>query len=72
MFIDHSPDRPVRHLKWRLRLLSLGGVCAVAGLYLGSRAVIWVAIAILIAGFLLRFLPGPDERSAENPEEGSG
>jgi hypothetical protein len=71
MFVDHSPDRPVRHLKWRLRLLSLGGVSAVAGLYLASRAVIWVAIAFLFAGFLLRFLPGPDERYAQDPEERS-
>jgi hypothetical protein len=72
MFVDHSPDRPVRHLKWRLRLVSLGGAVAVAGIYLESRALVWVAIAVLVAGFSLRFVPGPDQRSERNSDRDAG
>ena len=70
MFLDHSPGRPVRHLKWRLRLLSVGAAVAVVGIYLDSHLVVWIAMAFLVASFLLRFLPGEDEspRREDAPE----
>jgi hypothetical protein len=71
MFLDHSPDRPVRHLKWRLRLLSIGAAVAVVGIYLDSDLVVWIAMAFLLAGFLFRFLPGEDRSSRrEDASEG--
>ena len=63
MFIDHSPNRPVRHLKWRLRLVAVGAVCAVVGIYLDSRPIVWVAIAFLVAAFVVRLLPDRESGS---------
>jgi hypothetical protein len=57
VFIDRRPERPVRHLEWRVRFMGAGALLAVLGIYYEARWLIWGAIAALVAGFLIRFLP---------------
>lgn len=64
---DRSPDRPVRHLEWRLRLFGVAAILALVGMYFGESWVIWVAMGVLVAGLLVRFLP---ERGGDGEGEG--
>lgn len=59
MKVDRDPARPVRHLEWRVRLLGVGAVLALAGMAMERTWMVNVAIAVLAVGFLLRFVPGP-------------
>ena len=61
VFIDRSPERPVRFLEWRVRLFGAGAILAVAGMAAEMGWLIWIAIVVLLVGFLLRFVPVPDE-----------
>lgn len=61
VFVDRDPDREVKHLAWRVRLFGAGAILGVLGIYLDARWLIWVAIAVLVVGFFLRFVPGPGE-----------
>ena len=58
MFIDHRRDRPRRHLEWRIRLMGAGALLALVGMYFQARWMVWIAIAVLTFGFLLRFAGG--------------
>lgn len=66
------PDRdnrgPDRWLEVKLALFMLGAVVGVAGMYFGSTPTIYVAIAILVIGFLLRFAPRGDTPGDDAPE----
>jgi hypothetical protein len=61
MLIDRRRERPVRHLEWRVRLFGAGAIMAIVGIATEQNWLINVAIAVLAAGVLLRFLPGPKE-----------
>jgi len=67
MWLDRG-RRAGRYLEWKVRLFSVAAVVALAGIYLESRWVTGLAIAILAAGALLRFLPS----EAADPEEAEG
>lgn len=67
-----SPDRPVRHLRWRLRLFAAAAVLALAGMYFDDGWLIWAAMAVLVAGLLVRFVPTQDERDGAREGEGGG
>jgi hypothetical protein len=54
---DRSSEREIKHLEWRVRIFSIGAVIAVFGLYYDNVWVIWAALAVLLTGFLVRFLP---------------
>ncbi len=57
LFLDRSsPERP--HLEWKVRIFLAGAVLGVAGIYLDERWLTGAGIAVLLAGVLLRFLPG--------------
>jgi hypothetical protein len=60
MLVDRDPDREVKHLEWRIRIFGGGAILALVGLYFEAGWMIWVAIGVLVAGFLLRFLPRRD------------
>ena len=45
------------HLEWRIRLFGVGAIVGLAGMYARIRWMIWIALAVLVVGFLLRFLP---------------
>lgn len=61
MKVDRDPGRPVRHLEWRVRLMGVGAVLALAGMAMERAWMVNVAIAILAVGFFLRFIPGPHD-----------
>lgn len=69
MKIDRSPDRPVRHLVWRARLLALGAILGLTGMATERDWIINVAIAVLVGGFALRYWPS-DEGSDDEGEGG--
>lgn len=58
MKVDRDPARPIRHLEWRVRLLGVGAVLALAGMYFDYGWMVNVAIGVLLISFVLRFLPG--------------
>jgi len=68
---DRSPERAVTRLGWRLRIFATGAVLAGVGIYLNQSWPIWVAIAVLLGGMAMRFLPsGREERDPpSDPEE---
>jgi hypothetical protein len=59
MLIDRRRDRPVRHLELRVALFGAGAILAVVGMATERSWLIDVAIAVLLVGVLIRFLPGP-------------
>jgi len=73
MFIDHhrKADR-YPWLQWKVRLFLLGACLAIVGMSLALQWLVAVAMAILLAAFLIRLLPGgkgEDER--QEPESGT-
>lgn len=71
MRVDRSRDRPVRHLEWRVRLLGVGAVLAVAGMVLDNAWMVNAAIGVLLVTFALRFIgraEGPDDAEGEPRE----
>lgn len=59
LFIDRS-RKAHRYpwLEWKVRLFTIGACLAVGGIVLEQDWLVRVAIAILVVGLLLRFLPG--------------
>jgi hypothetical protein len=70
MFIRHRRDASGRdpYLMMRLRLLSIGAGLALGGLFLDLSILMWGALAVLIAGFALRFISGRDAGDADGDE----
>jgi uncharacterized membrane protein YccC len=60
MLLDRT-KRADRYLEWKVRLFVVAAVFALAGIYTENRWLTGVAIALLLAGFLLRFLPSDTE-----------
>ncbi len=52
-------------LEWKVRFFVIGAGLAVVGMAMDVQWVVGVAIVILFAGFLVRFLPGGKGESAE-------
>lgn len=69
MLIDRSRRGPVRHFEWRVRLFGAGAILALAGMYAEQSWMIDVAIAVLLLGVLLRFLPGQREDGEHEENE---
>ena len=59
--IDRRRDRPVRHLEVRVALFGAGAILALVGMATEQSWLINVAIAVLIVGVVVRFLPGPKQ-----------
>jgi hypothetical protein len=74
MKVDRSRERPVRHLEWRVRLLGVGAILALAGIYFDSSWMVNGAIVILLIGFALRFAPdrGAARESMDDDGEEAG
>jgi hypothetical protein len=70
LFFDRS-RRAGRFLEWKVRLFTLGAVLAVVGMATNQGWMTWLAIAVLVAGMMLRFLPGGVE-AAEDEGENAG
>lgn len=61
-------------LEWKVGIFAVGAVLGLAGIFLDERWLSGVAIAVLAAGALLRFLPGArsPEAEGENGDEVGG
>ena len=60
------------HLAWKVRLFFLGAALALVGMVMDSSWLIGAAVAVLIAGVGLRFLPvRKGDPQPDTPEEGS-
>ncbi len=57
---------PDPHLEIKIALFSVGAILALVGMYLENRWVVSAAIAVLAAGFLMRFRR-PDRDDGEEP-----
>ncbi len=71
MRVDRSRDRPVHHLVWRVRLLGVAAVLAIAGMMLENPWMVNGAIGVLLLTFALRFIgraEDPDDVEEEAPE----
>lgn len=67
---DRSPERPVKHLGWRLYLFGAAAVLAGLGIHFDIGWLVWGAIVLLVAGLLIRFLPEADEEAGDEPRTG--
>jgi disulfide bond formation protein DsbB len=58
------------HLEWRIRLFGVGAIVGLAGMYAQVRWMIWIALVVLVVGFLLRFFPasGTEEDSTDGDD----
>jgi len=74
-FHSRSATPDPRFLEWKVRLFTIGAVLALAGMYLELDWMVALAIAFLVAGFTLRFVPRPDDSDAsetgDEPESDS-
>lgn len=61
MFVNRSRHRSARHLPYKTALLVVGGATGLVGMLLDIGWMVVLAMGIVGAGFLLRFLPGPKE-----------
>lgn len=61
-------------LVWKVRLFSAGAVLVVAGIVMEEDWVMWLAIGVLVAAFMVRFLPGGtgarERRGAREDDQG--
>ena len=58
-------------LQLKLWLFSIGALLALVGMFLENDWVVGAAGVVLLAGFLLRFAPGPDADGRASEEEAS-
>ena len=58
LFVANRGRREDRYLEWKIGLFSVAAAITMAGIYLDERWMTGTALALLIAGMLLRFLPG--------------
>ena len=75
LFMDrHRRADSYPWFEWKVRLFLLGATVAVAGIALEREWMTSLALLILLAAFLIRFLPGGKgvsaERSGPAPDEG--
>lgn len=69
MFLDRS-HRTGRFLEWKVRIFTVGAVLGLVGIYFEEPWMTGSAIAVLLMGMLLRFLPGaPREVEEDEAEE---
>jgi len=61
LFLDRS-GRSRQFLEWRTRIFIAGAFIALAGIYFDEQWMTGLAIIVLMAGFLMRFLPSTYSR----------
>ena len=74
MFFSRRRGGPDHRLDWKVRLFSFGALLALMGIGLESSLLVGLAIAVLLVGVALRFLPGTPEssESSESSEDEEG
>lgn len=56
---SRSRRDPDRYVRWKMAALVAGALLVLAGARLGRPLLVWIGIAALAGGFLLRLLPRP-------------
>jgi hypothetical protein len=56
MSMSREPRGPDPFLDWKVRVFVTGAVLLLAGIFLGRRELVAVAVVVLVAGLLLRLL----------------
>jgi hypothetical protein len=70
MFFSSRRKRsPDPHLDWKVRLFGLGALLALIGIALESSVFISAAVAVLLSGVLLRFLPSAAGNASPSEED---
>jgi len=72
IFLSRRKRGPDPHLDWKVKLFFLGATVAMAGVGLESSLLVGVAIAILLLGVGLRFLPGGQAEDGGDEEDRGG
>jgi hypothetical protein len=72
VFLPSRTRTPGRHLEWRLRLFTIGALLGLGGMVMRERLLVWIAMAVLIVAFGLRFLPSHEEVADAPDEDASG
>lgn len=55
-------------LEWRVRLFGAGAIIAVVGMYHEASWMVWIAVAVLAAGLVVRHLPGARGEGEESDD----
>lgn len=75
MFVRRPRKTSVRHLDWKVHLFMAGSALVLTGIYFRNRWVMWGALVLLAAAFMVRFLPRDssvdDDPSGEERADGS-
>lgn len=72
IFLSRSPGGPDPYLEWKVGIFAVGAVLGLAGIALDERWLVWAALAVLAAGFVLAALGRLAERASEEPDEEEG
>jgi membrane protein implicated in regulation of membrane protease activity len=64
--VSRSTKRDDHFLFWKVRLFAIGATLGLAGIFLDLPLLVWAAIAVLVIGFLMRFVPRPSRRASES------
>jgi hypothetical protein len=70
VFLDRR-RRAGPYLEWKVRLFVVAAVLGLAGIYMEERWLTGAAIALLLVGLALRFLPTREEDESEEEDEGA-
>jgi hypothetical protein len=68
LFVSRRRGSSTSHLEWRIRLFGVGAIVGMAGIFAEIRWMIWIALAVLAVGFLLRF--AGDRGAPDSDHEG--
>lgn len=69
-FLYRSHRGSNAYLAWKVRTFWLGAALGLLGIWLESPWLVGPAVAVLLAGVLLRFLPAHSRRAAASGEGG--
>jgi hypothetical protein len=69
IFAHRRRPGPDGYLEWKVRLFVSGAALAMAGIGFRSSVLVLLAIAVLAAGGVLRFLPRGEEDTGPEGEE---
>jgi membrane protein implicated in regulation of membrane protease activity len=69
IFLNRRKEGEDPHLDWKVRSFLAGAFLALLGMGLELNWLIWLGIAVLLAGFGLRFLRGDNTPSEQTGSE---
>lgn len=67
MFLDRR-RRSDAFLEWKVRIFSVAAGVALVGIWLDERWMTGTALALLLGGVLLRFVPAPRQEAGQDDD----